>query len=143
SEWLSFLPQGVPLWVYGAGAGALLLLVLIAAFLLLRRRRRRKVIAAASAAALSAPAAAHQISRSASGAAMSEGLEESGGNLETFIQQQQERLKLKENAALASLKGVKPRNDSDVLIGHLIDTVSKDPAGAAQILRSWLTEDRR
>ena len=144
SEWLSLLPQGVPLWAYGAGAGVFLLLVLIAAFLLLRRRRgRRKVIAAASAAALSAPAAAHQIPRSASGAAITEGLEESGGNLETFIQEQQERLKLKENAALASLKGVKPRNDSEVLIGHLIDTVSKDPAGAAQILRSWLTEDRR
>lgn len=141
--WLSFLPQGVPIWAWGAGAGAVLLLLLLAAFLLLRRRKKvRKVTVASSAPALGAHGETQSLPRAAE-MAIPDGFDASNGNLEAFIQEQQERLKLKENAALASLKGVKPRNDSDVLTGHLIETVGKDPAGAAQILRSWLTEDRR
>ncbi|MCL4783218.1 MAG: flagellar M-ring protein FliF [Bryobacterales bacterium] len=143
--WLSFLPRGTPLWVWGAGAGAVLLLLLTAGFLLLRRRKKlRKVTSVPTPPALGAPSAAHAVPRGAGGEfEIPDGFDANSGNLEAFIQEQQERLKLKENAALASLKGVKPRSDSEVLTGHLIDTVSKDPAGAAQILRSWLTEDRR
>ena len=141
--WLTFLPQGVPLWVWGAGA--VLLLLLIVGFLLVRRKRKKKkVTAAPSAPALGAPVAVQGIPRAAGEeTSLPAGYDANDGNLESFLQEQQERLKLKESAALASLKGVKPRSDSEVLTGHLIDTVSKDPAGAAQVLRSWLTEDRR
>lgn len=142
--WLSFLPQNVPVWVWGAAGGGVLLLLLVAGFLWQRRRKkRRKVTAVASAPALGAPGSPQALPRATGEAAIADGLNAEGGNLEALIHEQQERLKLKENAAMASLKGVKPRNDADVLTGHLIDTVQKDPAGAAQILRSWLTEDRR
>lgn len=137
-EWLSFLPQGVPLWAYGAGAGGLLVVLALIVFLL-RRKRRPKAALAPSATAIPAAhgaSAGHHIS-------LPEGMEASGGNLESFLLEQQEKLKLKENAALASLKGVQPRAESDVLTAHLVETVNRDPAGAAQVLRSWLTEDRR
>ncbi|MCC7342259.1 MAG: flagellar M-ring protein FliF [Bryobacterales bacterium] len=143
-DWLSFLPQAVPLWVWGAAGGGVLLLLLGTGILMRRRRGKiRKVTAMSSAPALGAPGVAQTLPRAGAEAALPEGFDTGSGNLEALIHEQQERLKVKENAALASLKGVKPRSDADVLTGHLIDTVQKDPAGAAQILRSWLTEDRR
>jgi flagellar biosynthesis/type III secretory pathway M-ring protein FliF/YscJ len=137
-EWLGFLPEGVPLWAYGAAAGSIVLLLAMA-FFLWRRKRRAKVSMAPSAPAIPA-AAGHATPHPP---VLTEGMEASGSNLESFIQEQQERLKLKEHAALASLKGVQPRAESAALTAHLVETVNRDPAGAAQVLRSWLTEDRR
>lgn len=137
-EWLRFLPEGVPLWAYGAAAGSIVLLFAMA-FFLWRRKRRAKVSMAPSAPAI--PAAAGQATSHPP--VLPEGTDASGSNLESFIQEQQERLKLKEHAALASLKGVQPRAESAALTAHLVETVNRDPAGAAQVLRSWLTEDRR
>ncbi|MDZ7639149.1 MAG: flagellar M-ring protein FliF C-terminal domain-containing protein [Bryobacterales bacterium] len=58
-EWLSFLPKDVPLWAWGAGAGALLLLLLGGAlFVLGRRRKKTKVSMAPGTPALGAPAGA-------------------------------------------------------------------------------------
>lgn len=142
--WLPSLPEGLPVWVLGAGAGAFLLVAGGAYFWFRKRRRKRKVSVMSAAPSLGASAVAGAVAARESGAeGMPQSFDESNQDLETFLQEQQERLKLKESAALESLKGVKPRSDSDALASHLIALVSKDPSGAAQVLRSWLTEDRR
>lgn len=142
-EWLKFPPEGIFPWLYGAGV-LVLFLGASGFFWFKKRKRKRRVSVAASPAALGAPSAMTQVAGPAGGArALPEGFDESGQDLETFLHEQRERLKLKESAALESLKGVKPRSDSDALASHLISLVGKDPSGAAQVLRSWLTEDRR
>jgi flagellar M-ring protein FliF len=135
-DWLKLPPDGVPWWAYAAG-GALLLMLTGAGWYLLRRRSAaRKLVPGPP--AIASPAVA-----ALPGTPALVGTDDTGKSLESFIQEQRERLKSKESATLASLKGVKPKTEADVLAGHLIETVSQDPVGAAQILRSWLTEDRR
>jgi flagellar M-ring protein FliF len=151
---LSFLPQGVPLWVWGAVAGGVLLLLMLAVFLLLRRRRAKirarlagqQELAAASAnPQLSGQAgvgAAGQIATPQQMAALS-ATPEPGEDIDTFIQRQQQMLREKESAAIASLKQTSSaRNEVEALKQHLAEAVREDANGAAQILRTWLTAER-
>lgn len=67
-----------------------------------------------------------------------------GDDFEAFVQRQKELIKERESAAMASLKQTKmARTQVDVLTQHLVETIAADPAGSAQVLRSWLMEERR
>ena len=67
-----------------------------------------------------------------------------GEDIEAFVQRQQEMLREKESAAIASLRQTKlAKSEVEVLTQHLVETVKADAMGAAQVLRTWLTEDRR
>ncbi len=140
-EFLSFLPQDLPPWALPAVAGGLLLLLLLAGFLLWKRSRkivRARLVTQPELAGGQVPGlpstAAVQIPTAP----------EEGEDIESFVQRQQEMMREKESAAIASLKQTKlARTQTDVLTHHLVDTVATDPNGAAQVLRSWLTEDRQ
>ncbi len=141
-SFLSFLPQDLPPWGIPAAAGTALLLLLLLVGLIWRMRRKRrgvqvqvqKELAAVQSPALAAGSEAIQIPTAP----------EEGEDIESFVQRQQEMLRKKESAAIATLKQTKmARTQTEVLTHHLVDTVAEDPNGAAQVLRSWLTEDRQ
>ncbi|MCU0228284.1 MAG: flagellar M-ring protein FliF [Bryobacterales bacterium] len=139
---LSFLPRDLPPWALPAAAGAVLLVLLLLGALVWRMRRKKHRMRMQAQPEL--PPGAN--------AALPDGADpiqiptapEDGEDIESFVQRQQDMLRKRESAAIASLKQTKlARTQTEVLTHHLIDTVAEDPNGAAQVLRSWLTEDRQ
>lgn len=138
---LRYLGEDVPLWVKIAVPAGLIFGVAILALLLARRRRARRIRLAAQ-----AELRGGSIHSLAEGIDGGDSLEagESGQDLQSLVQRQQELMKEKESAAMASLKQTKmAKTQMEVLTQHLVDTIDADPNGSAQIVRSWLTEERR
>lgn len=136
ADWTKDLPP----WALPAAAGGLLLLFALVAFLLWRRARMRSrmrmvpqaQLTASQAPGLALPGSAVEVPL----------VPEEGEDIEAFIQRQAKMLREKETAAIASLKQTRiARTQTEVLTQHLVETVAADPNGAAQVLRSWLTED--
>lgn len=147
-EFLSFLPPGVPLWVWGATAAGLGVGLLALGWMWMRRRKRALGVRMAMQPELNAStrlgATALPETRSdATGDSILQSPQE-GEDIEAFVQRQQEMLREKESAAIASLRQTKlAKSEVEVLTQHLVETVKADAMGAAQVLRTWLTEDRR
>ncbi|MCS7315024.1 MAG: flagellar basal-body MS-ring/collar protein FliF [Bryobacterales bacterium] len=113
-----------------AAAGALVLLLAVAAWLLARKRRRKAAVEIQA----SLPAGAAQGALEAPQASPAE-------ELEARLAEQAARQQQLEAEALSALK-LPPvtTKKTEVLAKHLTETVKKNPASAAQILRSWLYE---
>jgi flagellar M-ring protein FliF len=124
----AFLRQFPPAVVAGV-AVALLFVVAAAAFLWLRRKRR-------TAPSVSTPPAVgpggedHQLP--------------SGPSLQEQLEARESERKRLEEEALAALRLPPPdTKKSEVLVKHLREVAKKDPAGMAQLVRSWLNETER
>jgi len=127
--WLEDLLRKNPALMAAAG-GALLLLLIVPLWLLRRRGRRRARVTMTP----ELPPAAAQPSLEAPAASAAE-------NLEARLAEQAARQQQLEAEALNALK-LPPvtTKKTEVLTKHLAETVKKNPASAAQILRSWLYE---
>lgn len=117
-----------------AGLAAVLLMLMAALGWLLARRRRRKATVEIQP---SLPAAATQGALEAPQSSPAQ-------ELEARLAEQAARQQQLEAEALSSLK-LPPvsTKKTEVLTRHLTETVKKNPASAAQILRSWLYETER
>ncbi len=117
-----------------AGATAVPILLLAALMFLLRRKGRRRATVEIQA---SLPAAAPQGALEAPQASPAE-------DLESRLAEQAARQQQLEAEALSALK-LPPvtTKKTEVLTKHLSETVKKNPASAAQILRSWLYETEK
>ncbi|MGB9605968.1 MAG: hypothetical protein ACPL88_08835, partial [Bryobacteraceae bacterium] len=131
--WLDAVLKQPPTLLAGAGAGVLLLLA--ASLWLLRRGRRKRPASVEMAPEL--PAGAPQASLEAPGAGAQE-------NFEARLAEQAARQQQLEAEALSALR-LPPvtTKKTEVLTKHLAETVKKNPAAAAQILRSWLYETEK
>ncbi len=117
-----------------AGAAAVLLLLVVVAFRIFGRRRRGKATVEVQP---SLPAAAAQGALEAPQSSPAE-------DLEARLAEQAARQQQLEAEALSALK-LPPvtTKKTEVLAKHLSETVKKNPASAAQILRSWLYETEK
>jgi flagellar M-ring protein FliF len=136
--WLGKIPQSILVDVLG---GLLLAVLGAAAWLYMRWRRRQ------AARSVAAARAAHPASLTA-GAAPAELPEaESGPSFEQkalaqMAESEAERERL-EQEALAALKLPAVTKKAEVLKKHIIENASKDPAAAAQLVRTWLKDLER
>ena len=126
------LRQRNPVALAAAGAGAVLVLVLLAAFWLWRRQRRKQALAFQKAlpAGVARPAleAGEEVRRA-------------GHDLESKLAEKEAERERQELEALSSLKLPKvATKKTAVLTKHLVEVAKKDPAGTAQVLRTWLRE---
>jgi len=120
-----------PLVIYG---GAIMLLLILAVlFLLVRRPSRRRVASAentAAAALAGGDAALESLS----------GKEAPLSRLQQQIDDNEAEQAALEEQALSHIKMPTNTKTTEVLVRHIRDAVQKDPVSAANILRTWVTE---
>ena len=115
------------------GAALVLVLVLALAFLLLRRPSRKAMIAAEN----MAPASLPEGEMGLPGLRPTENAE---ANLEQQMVENQAEQSQLEAQALSRIKLPANTNKTEVLVRHIRASVQKDPAAAANILRTWVAE---
>ena len=123
-EWLR---QGKTLVIAGAAGGGLLLLLAVV-FFLWRRRRKKKV----------------QLARELTAGARHAGTAGLDGQKEIEARmagQAAEQQRIEAEALLALKLPAPSTKKTDVLTKHIATEVKKDPAGTAQVVRSWLHGD--
>ncbi len=120
--WLEPLARA-PKWVQWAMTGAAVLLLVLAAGAVLFFRRRGHLEAEAS-----------------TQASLPQGTGAASAGAAVATSKGERRLDA-EAAALLEL-GPAPTKKSDVLVAHLREQIKKDPAAPAQVLQTWLTEER-
>ncbi len=131
--WFRSLLERNPMVVAGAAGGVLLLLAAVL-WLWRRKRRRRKMVEIQEA----LPAGQAQAALEAASKP------EAGEDLGAILAEQAARKQQLEAEALSALK-LSPvtTKKTEVLAKHLTEVVKKEPAAAAQILRSWLYETEK
>ena len=139
--WLAPLLDKAPAPVWVGAAACVLIVVLMICFLLMRKLMRRggplKGRLAESVAALpdGARNAAHQISPGGT----KSGFDEKASAVMVANQAERDRV---EREALASLQLPPQTKKSEVLRKVIAEQAQKDPAAIAQLLRTWITEQR-
>jgi flagellar M-ring protein FliF len=131
-EWLAPLAGKAPPAVWYGAAGALAIVIAVAAYWLMRRLRSVRASAVAPA-ALPGGFTPAQLS------AQSAGFEDQA--LAQLHQNQAERAK-KEIELLNSLKLPPPTKKGEVLRKYVTEQSTADPARTAQLVRTWLNEER-
>lgn len=140
-DWLRYLQQEVPLWVRIV-VPTVVFLALVAGLFFFRKRTR--AIRSRDQRTAMLPPAPATLQLEGSVESEQTTMTSDDDSLEALVQRQQGLLKNRESAALTALRQTKlARSQTEVLTQHLIESVTDDPQAAAQVLRSWLTEDRR
>jgi flagellar M-ring protein FliF len=122
--------------IIGASAVVGLLLVCTVFMVMMLRRRNKKAIATAT--TRTAVAAGGEVAALPNGAVKGETIQQ---QIKDKIVAQEALQAQADEAALSNLKlPTVTTKKSEVLIKHLRDSVGKDTAGSANILRSWLTD---
>ncbi len=128
-----------PVWI-GAGA-CLLIVVLLIAFLLVRKLRKRggKVQGQAVNTAAGLPDGAHGASRQINQVEHKSGSDDMAQALMASNQAERARI---EQETLASLKLPSQTKRAEVLRKVIAEQAEKDPVATAQLVRTWITEQR-
>lgn len=134
--WLEQLLKQKNMALVAAVAGAAFVLLLAVTFFAMRKRSARKRVEMASALQAGSSAGALQASTNPA--------EQARRELESRLADQDAMKQRLEAEALNSLKlPVVTTKKSEVLTKHIVEVVKKDPAGAVQILRTWLADGER
>ncbi len=129
--WPAWMPAPLrQLWIWIAVGVGLLAIAAGGAYVLIRRKKRKAAVAAAAgtAALESAGAATPEIQ---SGKSMEEQLAELTNK----------KLELESETINALRLSESGQSKAEVLAKHISETAKDDPAGVAQVLRTWLQED--
>ncbi|MGC8884703.1 MAG: flagellar basal-body MS-ring/collar protein FliF [Bryobacteraceae bacterium] len=136
--WLKPLLEKAPLPVWLAAAAALLIVLAAVTWLLVRRLRRSRPPAAV---VEPGPAAIAATAQAQIGPAAADDFEKQAMAVVDHNRAEKEKL---EREALLSLQSQQPpqTRKAEVLRKVIADQVKKDPAATAQLIRTWITENR-